>query len=434
LPSSYITNTKERSEMNLSRKPIQINEVIERIWEHHNPGMTEIVAIEDNTDRFLGEDIIAKTDVPAFDKSPYDGFALRAEDTAWASSENRIEFEVIDKIGAGSVSHKRIGGLQAVRIMTGAPIPSGCDTVIMLELVKEIERDGKNFIQITRKLKKGDNISFRGEDIKSGTLLVRKGTKINPGIQSLLATFGYKKLAVMRKPKIGVLATGDELLNVEEPLVPGKIRNSNSYMIVEQIKRSGAKAIHYGKIPDTFTATYDALHKAIAEVDMMITIGGVSVGDYDYMPKVYEALGADILCNKIAMRPGSVTTIASLDGKLLYGLSGNPSACYVGFELFARPIIRHSLGSNKPFLKKVKAILDVDFPKANPFTRFVRSKLFTGGTQLFVAPIGMDKSNIIFSLAYANCLMLLPGGTRGYKKGMEVEVLLLEDHEGSDLF
>jgi len=420
--------------MKLSRKPIQVDEVMKSIWKYRQQGISEIVSIDNDSGRFLGEDIIAKTDVPAFDKSPYDGFALRAEDTVQASSDNRIEFEVIDKIGAGYVSHKKVEQFQAIRIMTGAQIPSGCDAVIMMELVNEINRDGKNYIQIKRKVKKGDNISFQGEDIKLGTQLSSKGTKINPGIQSLLATFGYQDVAVMRKPKIGVIATGDELLNVNEPLAPGKIRNSNSYMIVEQINRSGAEAIYYGKVPDNFTALHDALKKAINEVDIIITIGGISVGDFDYMPDVYEALGADILCNKIAMRPGSVTTIASVKGKLLYGLSGNPSACYVGFELFARPMIRHLLGSDKPFAKKVKAILDADFPKTNPFTRFVRSKLYARDTQIVVAPIGMDKSNIIYSLAIANCLMILPGGTRGYQKGMEVEVLLLEDQEGSEIF
>ena len=420
--------------MKLSRKPIQVVEVMKSIWKYRQQGISEIVSIDNDSGRFLGEDIIAKTDVPAFDKSPYDGFALRAEDTVQASSDNRIEFEVIDKIGAGYVSHKKVEQFQAIRIMTGAQIPSGCDAVIMMELVNEINRDGKNYIQIKRKVKKGDNISFQGEDIKLGTQLSSKGTKINPGIQSLLATFGYQDVAVMRKPKIGVIATGDELLNVNEPLAPGKIRNSNSYMIVEQISRSGAEAIYYGKVPDNFTAIHDSLKKVINEVNIIITIGGISVGDFDYMPDVYEALGADILCNKIAMRPGSVTTIASVKGKLLYGLSGNPSACYVGFELFARPIIRHLLGSDKPFAKKVKAILDADFPKTNPFTRFVRSKLYARDTQIVVAPIGMDKSNIIYSLAIANCLMILPGGTRGYQKGMEVEVLLLEDQEGSEIF
>jgi molybdopterin molybdotransferase len=420
--------------MTLSRKPIQVEKVIELIWKYRQTGITETVKIQEDTGRFLGEDIIAKTDVPWFDKSPYDGFALRAEDTKQASSENILEFEVIDHIGAGTVTEKQVQPFQAIRIMTGAQIPKGCDSVIMLELVKEIERNGKNFIQVKRKLQKGENVSFQGEDIKLGASLVEKGTKINPGIQSLLATFGYHEVKVMRKPKIGVFATGDELLDVDQPLVPGKIRNSNSYMILEQIERSGADATFYGQIPDTFDATYEALKNAMNEVDLIITTGGVSVGDFDYMPKVYDALGAEILCNKIAMRPGSVTTIASLNGKLLYGLSGNPSACYVGFELFVRPIIRNLLGSKKPFAKRVKAILDSDFPKPNPFNRYVRSKLYAQQTQLFVSPIGMDKSNIIFSLAFANCLMILPGGTRGYEKGMEVEVLLLEDQEGSELF
>lgn len=416
--------------MTLFRTPIPVEEVIKKIWKYKQSGQVEEVKIDDAMNRFLGEDIVATSDVPWFDKSPYDGFALRAEDTAEATNANEIELEVIDYIGAGDVSEKEIQPYQAVRIMTGAPIPKGCDAVMMIELVKVLEKS----ILIKRKLKKGDNISFQGEDIKNGQLLVKKGTKINPGIYGLLATFGYNKVQVMKKPVIGVFATGNELLDVDEPLVPGKIRNSNSYMLCAQIERSGAEARYLGKIPDTFDATYEALKGAIDEVDVVVTTGGVSVGDFDYIPKVYEKLGVEVLCNKIAMRPGSVTTIAQLDGRLLYGLSGNPSACYVGLELYLRPVIRHLLGSEKPFLKKIRATLNVDFPKPNPFTRFVRSKLVFQGTEVFVEPVGMDKSSIVYSLAFADCLMKLPGGTRGYEKGMEVEVLLLEDQEGSEQF
>ncbi len=418
--------------MTLFRTPIPVEEAMDKIWKYKKDGQAEEINMEESIGRFLGEDLIATTDVPWFDKSPYDGFALRAEDTAEANSNNEIEIEVIDYIGAGAVSEKEVQPYQAIRIMTGAPIPKGCDAVMMLELVKEKERDNKQYIRIKRKLEKGDNISFQGEDIKKGKVLVKKGTKINPGIYGLLATFGYHKVKVMKKPIIGVFATGNELLDIDEALVPGKIRNSNSYTLCAQIERSGAEARYLGKVSDTYDATYEALKKAMNEVDIVVTTGGVSVGDFDYIPKVYEKLRVEVLCNKIAMRPGSVTTIAQLNGKLLYGLSGNPSACYVGFELYLRPIIRYLLGSEYPFLKKIRAILHADFKKANPFTRFVRSKLVLQGTKVLVEPVGLDKSGAISSLAFADCLMVLPGGTRGYEKGMEVDVLLLEEQTGSE--
>src|SRR5690606_31201504 len=167
-----------------------------------------------------------------------------------------------------------------------------------------------------------------------------KGTYINPGIMALLATFGYDQVQVAKKPVIGIYATGSELLNVNEELAPGKIRNSNAYMIQAQLERAGGEAKLFGKLSDDFELCYEAIKNAIDEVDILITTGGVSVGDFDYLPSIYEKLGAEVLFNKIAMRPGSVTTVAQLNGKLLFGLSGNPSACYVGFELFVRPVFR----------------------------------------------------------------------------------------------
>ena len=164
---------------------------------------------------------------------------------------------------------------------------------------------------------------------------------------------------------------------------------------------------------------------------MLITTGGVSVGDFDLLPEIYEKLGAEVLFNKVAMRPGSVTTVAQKEGKILFGLSGNPSACYVGFELFARPMIRSMLFCEKEHLRKEKALLQTDFPKANPFTRFVRSALSVLDGQLVVEPSGMDKSNIVMSLSGANSFIVLPGGTRGYTAGEKVDVLLLEDTMGS---
>lgn len=414
------------------RTPIPIGEAVKKVMEFARKGETELISIDDSHGRFLAEDIKATHDVPHFDRSPYDGFAIRANDTKEASPTNPVELEVIDHIGAGMVSSKTVGPFQAVRIMTGAQMPNGSDAVVMLELAKEANKDGKKFISIKRPFKKGDNVSFRGEDAIEGQVLIKKGTKINPGIQAVLATFGYSKVPVAKKPVIGVFATGTELLEVDEPLKPGKIRNSNAHMIAAQIDRAGAEVRYLGKLHDDFETCFEAVRKAINEVDLLITTGGVSVGDYDYLPAIYEKLGAERLFNKVAMRPGSVTTVAQFGRKLLFGLSGNPSACYVGFELFARPIIKTMLFSEKPHLRKEKAILAADFPKANPFTRFVRSTLTIRDGKLVVSPSGLDKSNIVTSLATANSLTILPGGTRGYQRGTEVDVLMLEDETGSE--
>jgi len=396
------------------------------------PGKKELVSINESYGRFLSMDLVATSDVPHFNRSPYDGFAIRSVDSADASLSNPVEFEVVDHIGAGYVSNKEIGEFQAVRIMTGAQMPMNCDAVVMLELAKTSEKNGKSYMSIKRSYEPGDNVSFAGEDAKKGEVLVKRGTKINPGIQAMLATFGYKEVPVAKKPVIGLFATGTELLEVEDELQPGKIRNSNTHMITAQIERSGATVRYFGKLPDDFELCYESIRSAIEEVDLLITTGGVSVGDFDYLPQIYKKLGADVLFNKVAMRPGSVTTVAHLDGKILFGLSGNPSACYVGFELFARPIIRTMLFCPKPHLRREKAVLEVDFPKANPFTRFVRSKVTIADGKLVAAPSGVDKSNIVMSLAGANSFIILPGGTRGFEAQTVVDILLLEDSEGSE--
>ncbi|WP_080847305.1 molybdopterin molybdotransferase MoeA [Cytobacillus gottheilii] len=414
------------------RNPIQIADAVARVMKYEKKGEAENSSIYTSNGRYLADDIKATHDVPHFDRAPYDGFALRSVDTAQASQRHEIEFEVIDHIGAGHVTNKIPGAFQAVRIMTGAQMPEGCDAVLMLELSKTFEKNGNTYMSTKRKLKKGENVSFKGEDAKAGKVLIHKGTLINPGTQAVLATFGYADVPVAKKPAIALFATGSELLEVEDDLEPGKIRNSNALMITAQIERAGGKASYLGKLPDDFETCFNAVEKALQESDFLITTGGVSVGDFDYLPAIYEKLGAEVLFNKVAMRPGSVTTVAQLDGKLLFGLSGNPSACYVGFELFVRPIIRTFLFSDKPHLRREKAILTADFPKANPFTRFVRAILSVEDGKLVAAPSGMDKSNIVMSLAGANALMILPGGSRGFMNGDEVDVLLLEEFTGSE--
>lgn len=414
------------------RQPISIGEAVKKVMGRPLCGQSEYVSIEQSYGRYLSEDLTATTDVPHFDRSPYDGFAVRSVDTKFASQTNPIELEVIDHIGAGVTSAKVLNENQAVRIMTGAMMPEGSDAVVMLETAQTSVKDGTSCMCIKRSFHKGQNVSFKGEDARKGEILVKKGTLINPGIQAMLATFGYAEVPVAKKPIIGLLATGSELLEVNEPLVPGKIRNSNSYMIAAQIERAGGKVHYFGKLPDDFETCFTSVKNALKKVDILVTTGGVSIGDFDYLPEIYKKLGAEILFNKVAMRPGSVTTVGKHNDKFLFGLSGNPSACYVGFELFARPIIRKMLFSEKPHLRKESAILDTDFPKANPFMRFVRSSVTILNGKLIVSPSGADKSNIIMSLSGANSLMILPGGTRGYESGTVVDVLLLEDQNGCE--
>lgn len=412
------------------RQPIPVEEAVKKVHQFQKHGQVEWVPLKNSLGRWIAEDILADHDVPAFDRSPYDGFALRAEDTKEASSEHPIEFEVIDHIGAGIVSAKTIGPFQAIRIMTGAKIPKGANVVIMLELTKTFEKDGKSMMSLKRRLKKGGNISRQGEETLKGNVMIKKGSKVTPGVTAILATFGYAVVPVVKKPVIGIISTGTELLQVSDAMVDGKIRNSNLSMVYAQVLEAGGEPLDLGGVSDDFDQSYEAVKAALSKVDMLITTGGVSVGDFDFLPAIYEKLGADVLFNKVAMRPGSVTTVAALsNGQLLYGLSGNPAACFVGFELFVKPIIYKWCLKENPFPVFAEAKLTHDFPKANPFTRFVRASLDFTGSQLSVTPTGLDKSSAVTSIAHADCFIVLPGGTRGFSAGDQVSVLLFH-HEG----
>lgn len=413
------------------RTPIPVSEAVKSIMSRTCVWGTEEVPITECDNRILANHLIASHDVPPFDRSPYDGFAVLSEDTLDASENSPIKLQVIETIGAGQVAANKLSSGTAIRIMTGAQIPEGADAVIMLELVKETDVDGKSFIQIKRTLKPNDNISFKGEDTKEGTVLAKAGTVITPGMIAVLATFGHHTVSVFKKPVVGILSTGTELLDVNEPLQPGKIRNSNAYMVAAQVKAMGAAVKLYQHREDDFDSLYENVSECLADSDIVITTGGVSVGDYDFLPAIYEKLGAEVLFNKIAMRPGSVTTVAVHQGKWLFGLSGNPSACFVGCELFVRPVILSGMKVKKPHCQMLKAVLGADFPKPNPFTRYVRAVLTEGVNKNSVTPAGLDKSGSVSSLLAANSLIVLPGGTRGWQEGSEVGVLTWNG-EGSE--
>ena len=410
------------------RTPILVAEAVSLVMEHvHVTGM-ETIPLEYTYGRILAEPIIAKHDVPSFDRSPYDGFAVRAEDTAGASGDNRIAFTVIGEIGAGHVADRGISQGEAYRIMTGAPIPDNADAVVMLEQTTE----GQGRFTVRKPFSQGENISFKGEDATEGERLIEAGAFIHPGTIALLATFGYAEVKVAKRPIAGILSTGTELLTVSDELAPGKIRNSNGPMIAAQLTRMGIGYKSYGMQEDDLDACTEIVEKALAETDLLITTGGVSVGDYDYLPAIYERLGAKVLFNKVAMRPGSVTTVAVLGNKFLFGLSGNPSACFTGFELFTRPAILGMQGANTPYMPRIKAKLGEDFTKPNPFTRFIRAFWEMTSDGIVAVPAGFNKSNAVSSIARGNCLIVLPSGTRGYTAGMDVDILLLGVEQGVD--
>lgn len=412
--------------MNDIRTPIPVHEAIQRVMEHARPLETESVPLTEAYGRILAEPIIAKHDVPSFNRAPYDGYAVRSMDTIGASGTNRVSFRVVDHIGAGQLAGTAVGEGEAVRIMTGAMLPEGADAVVMLEQAVESEQS----FTIRKPFKPYENVSLQGEESRQGDVLIPEGAYIQPGTIALLATYGYTEVRVSKRPKAAVLCTGSELLQVHDELVPGKVRNSNGYMIAAQLARIGVTSPFCKMLADDLNTCCEAVKVALQDNDCVITTGGVSVGDFDYLPAIYERLGAKVLFNKVAMRPGSVTTVAVLDGKLLFGLSGNPSACFTGFELFARPALLRMMGSNKPYLPYARAVLTEDMPKANPFMRFVRAEYMERPDGATVAPAGFNKSNAVSSIAKGNAIMVLPGGSRGFSAGDEVDVLRLGAEEG----
>lgn len=410
------------------RKPIQVAEAVERVMKSVHKMGTEVLPLEDTYGRVLAEPIVAKHDVPPFDRSPYDGFAIRAEDSAGASGGERKAFTVVGEIGAGHVADRPIERSESFRIMTGALIPENADAVVMLE--QAVEND--EGFTLRKPFEAGENISRQGEDCKEGEMLIEAGTVIHPGTIALLATFGYSEVRVAKRPVAGVLSTGTELLDVTDELEPGKIRNSNGPMIRAQLTRMSIEYKSYGMMEDDLDGCTKIVEKALQETDLLITTGGVSVGDYDYLPMIYERLGAEVLFNKVAMRPGSVTTVAVLGDKLLFGLSGNPSACFTGFELFTRPAILSMMDCTAPYMPRIQAILGDDFKKANPFTRFVRASWTMTEQGIVATPAGFNKSSAVSSIARGNCIIVLPSGTRGFEKGMPVDVLLLGAEQGAE--
>ncbi|KYG32318.1 gephyrin-like molybdotransferase Glp [Alkalihalobacillus trypoxylicola] len=407
------------------RTPIQVKEAVKKVLALKKKEQSEFVLISDCDNRYLAEDILADHDVPPFTRSKVDGFAVRSIDTQDAAKEIPSNFSVIEEIGAGTVAKNHPQKGEAIRIMTGAQLPIGTDCVVMLEHVLQYKKKGSHYFQLEQELNPGMNVSYQGEDLQKGSSLIKKGRRITPGIMSLLATFGYNKVSVYKKPKIGIIATGTELLEVEQPLQPGKIRNSNSYMVASQIRKMGAEPILLGQLVDDLELSYQYILEQLKNIDYLITTGGVSVGDYDLLPEIYQKLGANVLFNKVQMRPGSVTTVAEWNGKALFGLSGNPSACYVGLEFFVRPLILESFSNPYPHLEKVQAILLKDELQTNVFTRFIRGFYHERDGKLFVQPIGLDQSHAISSLAEANSLIIVPAN-QTMKKNDIVEVLLLE--------
>ncbi|MDF2938187.1 MAG: moeA [Paenibacillaceae bacterium] len=414
--------------MKFQRKALLVEEAAARVVERVQPGRIETVPLADAWDRYLAEPLLADQPVPHFRRSGMDGYALRAKEVAGASEESPVTLQVTGNIPCGSIYGKLLEPGQAVRIMTGAAVPDGADAVVRLEDTLSEKNGGSGTVTILRGVNAGANVSEIGLEISQGERLLEAGHRIGPGEAALLAMFGAARVQVYARPRVAVFATGSELLAVEEPLSPGKIRNSNSYMLLAQLREAGCEPILGGAIPDNVELARQAITAAMDEYDMVITTGGVSVGDYDILYDLTTDWDGELLFNKLAMRPGSPTTASARRGKLLFALSGNPAACFVGFELLVRPAVRRLMGGEDVGLRTVPARLKAESLKTDrKFTRFVRGvRNVDREGQLWAEPVGVDASSITVSLRDADCLIVVPPADMPMEQGGLVALVPLK--------
>lgn len=423
----YDMNMQTKDERDkFHRKPLQVKAAQQLLAAYGKPGPIETVPLEESDGRYLAEEIRAPHPFPRFRRSGMDGYAVRSEDTASAGSDRMVWLDVIDEIPCGSVSGKTITPGTAARIMTGAQVPEGADAVVMLEMTELREHGGRVQMGLKRSIEPGKNVTPIGFEVQEGEILLRPGRRIQAGEISVLASFGVHRVPVYRKPRIAIFSTGSELLTVDEPLQPGKIRNSNTYMLASQVREAGGEPFILEAVMDELPLAKAKVEKALQEYDAVVTSGGVSVGDYDIMGDFVRSGSVDMLYNKIAMRPGSVTTAAVKNGKLLFALSGNPGACFVGFELFVRPFIQQALGSEQPYLTEWTAILDRDYTKVNAFTRYVRGRVEARDGVLYAIPAAVDESSVMVTIKDSDCLIVVPPAKEATPAGSKVNILMLK--------
>ena len=294
---------------------------------------SEIIPFHDSAGRILDEDILSDIDMPPFNRSAMDGYACHRSDL-------KSELEVVEIIAAGKQPLMKVGTNQCSKIMTGAIVPADCDIVFMVE-ESEILPDGK--VRFTGSDPKV-NMSFKGEDVKAGDIVLRKPKYILPQDIAILASVGHTMVWVKKKPVVGIISTGDELVSPYNAPEISQIRNSNAYQLRAQIIRAGGEAIDYGIAPDNEMLTYEMMERAIKECDIVIVTGGVSMGDFDFVPSVLKSAGVKILFDQINVQPGKPTTFGIHSDALVFGLPGNPVSSFIQFELLIRPLINRMMG------------------------------------------------------------------------------------------
>ncbi len=413
------------------KQDLSVTEALERVLATVSELGTEQVDLLDALGRVLAEDVAARDSLPPFDNSSMDGFALRSADILTATKETPVPLKVIGDVAAGHWPDITLTERTAARIMTGAPIPDGADAVIPVELTDEAwarassERDLPDTVQIFRAVKSGDYIRPKGDDFSAGDTILKSGHIIRPQEISVLASLGVPRVTVRKRPLVGILATGDELVAVDQPLTPGKIRNSNGYAQAAQVMAVGAVPLRLGVAKDTEADVRAKLQAGLdAGVDMFISSAGVSVGAYDVVKAVLDYQG-DVNFWRVRMRPGKPLAFGTYAGVPYAGLPGNPVSSMVSFDTFARPALLKMMGRLEHERRTVTVTLteDVDSDGRQSYIRAIVENSAEGYT---AKTTGGQGSHMITSLVKANALVILPEGVTLARAGETYTALLLD--------
>ena len=395
-----------------------LEEALKIVIENTKPLDTERVFIHEALGRVIAEDIVSDTDKPLFDNSAMDGYAVRYEDI-----ENvPAKLKVIGEYSAGTGESLKVERGTAVKIFTGAPIPEGADTVVPVEYTE----NENGYVIIKKSFKKGANIRRKGEDIKKGEVVIKKGTEIRPYEMGMLSSVNKAIVKVYRKPNVAILSTGDEILDVcEEQTKPSQIRTSNNYMLYGQVLKAGGNPHNLGIAPDEPEILKEYISK-IDNYDVFITTGGVSMGEKDYVKFLVKELGIDVKFHKLRIKPAKPVLFGTYGkNKLFFGLPGNPVSTAVAFDILVYPALRIMQGYKNIFKEKITAILEKDFKRKKADRReFARCRVWFENGRYHCEPYEKQDSHMLTSLVNSNAYMVVYEGVNEIKKGEEVEVIL----------
>ncbi|HMC23351.1 MAG TPA: gephyrin-like molybdotransferase Glp [Thermoanaerobaculia bacterium] len=396
---------------------ISVEEAQERVLAEVGLLGTEQVAFVEADGRVLREDVTAPVDVPQADNTAMDGYAVRAEDIANPPARLRV----IENLPAGTVATKRVDPGTAIRIMTGALIPDGADTVAHVEITDA----GSDFVTVKESLKRGTNLRRRGEDMRAGVVVLHEGTPIGAAEVGVLASVQKSVVRVARRPTVAIISTGDEIVEVDQPRPFGKVVNSNSYSLAALAREAGAEPRMMGIVPDTREATIRAIESAL-ESDFIISSGGVSVGAYDFVKDALDALGAETKFWQIAMKPGKPVVLSRLRSRLYFGLPGNPVSCMVSFLLFIAPALRKAMGQKRAVLPPaVTTRLMGPLKSRGDRRNYLRVRVVARQGELVAYPMGAQGSGVSTSMVQANGFAVVETGITNVAAGETISTVLV---------